>query len=49
MQCKVCEFGCEINEYSRGRCGTYVHTGNTIIQDPDIGYMGAYPVSIETI
>lgn len=49
MQCKVCEFGCEINEYSKGRCGTYVHTGNTIIQDPDIGYMGAYPVSIETI
>jgi len=49
MQCTVCEFGCEINEYSRGRCGTYIRTGDTIIQDPDTGYMGAYPVSIETI
>ncbi len=49
MQCNVCEFGCEIDEYSRGRCGTYVCTGGTIVQDPDIGYMGAYPVSIETI
>ncbi|AKB34464.1 hypothetical protein MSSIH_3774 [Methanosarcina siciliae HI350] len=49
MQCNVCEFGCEIDEYSRGRCGTYVCTGDTIIQDPDMGYLGAYPVSIETI
>lgn len=49
MQCNVCEFGCEINEYSRGRCGTYVCTGGTIVQDPGLGYMGAYPVSIETI
>ena len=49
MQCNVCEFGCEINEYSKGRCGTYICTGDTIVQDPDIGYLGAYPVSIETI
>lgn len=49
MKCNVCEFGCEINEYSRGRCGTYVCAGDTIVQDPDIGYMGAYPVSIESI
>ncbi|KKH49343.1 radical SAM protein [Methanosarcina sp. 1.H.A.2.2] len=49
MQCNVCEFGCEINEYSRGRCGTYVCTGDTIVQAPDMGYLGAYPVSIETI
>lgn len=49
MQCNVCEFGCEINEYSRGRCGTYVCADDTIVQDPDIGYMGTYPVSIESI
>lgn len=49
MKCNVCEFGCEINEYSRGRCGTYVCAGDTIVQDPDMGYMGAYPVSIESI
>ena len=49
MQCNVCEVRCEINEYSRGRCGTYVCTGGTIVQNPDIGYLGAYPVSIETI
>lgn len=49
MQCNVCEFGCEINEYGRGRCGTYACTGDSIVQDPDMGYMGAYPVSIETI
>ncbi|AKB16967.1 MULTISPECIES: radical SAM protein [unclassified Methanosarcina] len=49
MQCNVCEFGCEIDEYSRGRCGTYVCAGDTIVQDPGMGYLGAYPVSIETI
>ena len=49
MQCNVCEFGCEINEYSRGRCGTYVCTGDTIVQDPGMGYIGAYPISIETV
>lgn len=49
MKCNVCEFGCEINEYSRGRCGTYACAGDTIVQDPDMGYMGAYPVSIESI
>ena len=49
MQCNVCEFGCEINGYSWGRCGTYVCTGDTIVQDPGMGYLGAYPVSIETI
>jgi len=49
MQCNVCEVGCEINKYSRGRCGTYVCTGNTIIQYPDMGYLGAYPISIEAV
>ncbi|HPT38150.1 MAG TPA: radical SAM protein [Methanothrix sp.] len=49
MQCKVCEMGCEINEHSTGRCGTYVNDGCTIIQSPEIGYMGAYPISIETV
>ena len=52
MQCNVCEFGCEINEYSRGRCGTYICTGDTddtIVQDPGVGYLGAYPISIETV
>ena len=49
MQCKVCEIGCEINEHSRGRCGTYVKEGCTIIQSPEIGYMGGYPISVETI
>lgn len=49
MECKVCEIGCDINEYSRGRCGTYVSVDNSIVQDPDIGYMGAYPISIETV
>ena len=49
MKCNVCEFRCEIDEWSRGRCGNYVCAGDTIIQDPDIGYLGAYPVSIETI
>jgi len=49
MQCNVCEIGCEVNEHSRGRCGTYVNDGSTIIQSPEIGYMGAYPISVETI
>ena len=49
MQCKVCEIGCEINEHSRGRCGTYVKKGGSIIQSPEIGYMGGYPISVETI
>lgn len=50
MQCNICEVGCEIDEYSKGRCGTYLCTGdNTIIQDPDVGYLGAYPISIETV
>lgn len=49
MQCNVCEFGCEINEYSGGRCGTYVCTGDTICQTPGMGYLGAYPISIETV
>lgn len=49
MKCNVCEFGCVINEYSRGRCGTYACVGDTIVQDPCLGYMGSYSVSIETI
>ncbi|WP_094228684.1 radical SAM protein [Methanolobus psychrotolerans] len=49
MQCRICEIGCDINEHSRGRCGTYMSDGNSIFQDPNIGYMGAYQVSIETI
>jgi pyruvate-formate lyase-activating enzyme len=49
MQCNVCEVGCEIDEYSRGRCGTYVCVGDNIVQYPDMGYLGAYPISIETV
>ena len=49
MHCNVCEIRCEINEHSRGRCGTYACASGTIVQNPDIGYLGAYPVSIETI
>ncbi|HII92414.1 MAG TPA: radical SAM protein [Methanosarcina sp.] len=49
MKCNVCEFRCKIDEYSRGRCGNYIYAGSNIIQDPDIGYLGAYPISIETI
>ncbi len=49
MQCKVCEVACNISEKSSGRCGTYMTDGKTIFQDPDIGYMGAYPISIETV
>lgn len=49
MKCRVCEVGCDINGNSRGRCGTYVNLGNTIIQEPGIGYMGAYPISVETV
>ena len=49
MHCNVCEVGCEINEHSRGRCGTYVCNGDTIVQNPDMGYLGAYPISIETV
>lgn len=48
MKCKICEIGCEINEHNRGRCGTYVCT-DKISQDPDLGYLGAYPISIETV
>lgn len=50
MQCNICEVGCEINKYDRGRCGTYVCTDdNTIIQDPEIGYLRADPISIEEV
>ncbi len=49
MQCNICEIGCDINEFSSGRCGTYKIDGKTIVQDPEIGYMGAYPISIETV
>jgi pyruvate-formate lyase-activating enzyme len=49
MHCNICEVGCEINEHSQGRCGTYVGIGNTIVQNPDLGYLGAYPISIETV
>ncbi len=49
MQCNVCEVRCEIDKHSMGRCGTYVSTGNTVIQYPDMGYLGALPVSIEAV
>jgi len=49
MQCNICEVRCEINKHSMGRCGTYVSTGNTIIQYPGMGYLGAYPISIEAV
>jgi len=49
MKCNVCEFRCDINKNSRGRCGTYICNGDAIVQDPDTGYMGTFPVSIETI
>lgn len=49
MKCNVCEVGCEIDKFSRGRCGTYVSTGDSIVQHPDLGYLGAYPISIEAV
>ena len=49
MQCKVCEIGCQINEHRKGRCGTYVYNGECLTQDPDLGYFGAYLISIESV
>jgi hypothetical protein len=49
MKCNICEIGCDISEHSSGKCGTYRIDGKNIIQDTDIGYMGAYPISIETV
>jgi pyruvate-formate lyase-activating enzyme len=49
MQCNICEVRCEIDEYSRGICGTYVCTGGNIVQYPGMGYLGAYPISIEAV
>jgi len=49
MQCNICEVRCEIDEYSRGRCGAYLCTGDNIVQYPGMGYLGAYPISIETV
>ncbi|WP_243684028.1 radical SAM protein [Methanosarcina barkeri] len=49
MQCNICEVRCEINKHSMGRCGTYVSTGNKITQYPGMGYLGAYPISIEAV
>ncbi|AKB81585.1 hypothetical protein MSBR3_1007 [Methanosarcina barkeri 3] len=49
MRCNVCEVRCEINKHSTGRCGTYVSDGNTILQYSGMGYLGAYPVSIEAV
>ncbi len=49
MKCKICEIGCDISEHSSGKCGTYVSDGINIVQEADIGYMGFYPISIETV
>ena len=49
MHCNVCEVGCEINGHNRGRCGTYTCIGDAIVQNPGMGYLGAYPISIETV
>ena len=49
MKCKICEMACDIYEHSAGRCKTYKLEGGKIIQDPELGYLGAFPVSIETI
>lgn len=49
MQCNICEVRCEINKHSMGRCGTYVSTDNNITQYPGMGYLGAYPISIEAV
>jgi len=49
MRCNICEIGCEIGEYSMGRCGTYICAGDSIVQYPYMGYLGAYPISTEAI
>lgn len=49
MQCNICELGCDINENSTGRCGTYVYENGMISQDPSVGYLGGFSISIETI
>ncbi|MBN1134468.1 MAG: radical SAM protein [Methanosarcinaceae archaeon] len=49
MQCNVCEFGCDITEISKGRCGTYIYVNEKVSQAPSLGYIGAYPISIETV
>lgn len=49
MQCNICEIGCEIGEYNMGRCGTYICAGDSIVQYPGMGYLGAYPISVEAI
>jgi len=49
MKCNICEIGCDISKHSSGKCGTYRIDGENIIQDTDIAYMGAYPISIETV
>lgn len=49
MKCKICEIGCDISEHSSGKCGTYMISEKDIVQNADIGYMGAYPISIESV
>lgn len=49
MKCNVCEIGCDINGHSNGRCGTYISDGNVVLQNPNIGYLKADPISIETV
>ncbi|WP_048173466.1 radical SAM protein [Methanosarcina siciliae] len=49
MQCNICEVRCEIGGCSMGRCGAYVCTGDNIAQCPGMGYLGAYPTSIEAV
>ncbi|MDY0386218.1 MAG: radical SAM protein [Methanolobus sp.] len=49
MQCNICELGCDISDNSSGKCGTYIYNNGVLSQDPSVGYLGGYPISIETI
>ncbi|MDD3043520.1 MAG: radical SAM protein [Methanosarcinaceae archaeon] len=49
MKCNICEIGCEISEQKGGRCGTYVSDGTLIHQKPGLSYLGAFPISIESV
>lgn len=49
MKCNICEIGCDINGHSNGRCGTYISDGNVVLQNPNIGYLKADSISIETV
>lgn len=49
MQCNICELRCDISEDNSGRCGTYMCRDGVLSQDPSVGYLGGFPISIETI